>query len=166
MLDSLFNFADQLLRNLRVADVADMLLAAVLIYCALLWFGETTSRRMLVGVTLLGLVYLGARMFEMHLTSLAFHTGFTVLLLLLIVVFQEDLRRMFSRAASWISLSPRSSHSSSVVRPRRAQFCVSRPKDRRPDLCALHRTAGASSQRRRATRWRGQPRIVAVHFRS
>ena len=107
MIEQFLSSLKELLHNVRIADGVDILLIALLIYCALLWFGETTSRRMLVGVTLLGLVYLAARMFEMHLTSLAFHTGFTVLLLLLIVVFQEDLRRMISRAASWITLSSR-----------------------------------------------------------
>jgi DNA integrity scanning protein DisA with diadenylate cyclase activity len=41
----------------------------------------------------------------MYLTSLVFHTGFAVLVIVLIVVFQEDLRQMFERVAGWGSLS-------------------------------------------------------------
>ena len=109
----IIDFLDELWRNLRIADAFDILLIAALLYCALLWFGETTSRRMLVGVTLLALVYLAARMLDMRLTSLAFHTGLTVLLIVLVVLFQDDLRRMLTRATAWLSLSRNSKAASS-----------------------------------------------------
>ena len=109
MLQNVLSTVDELYRNFRVADALDILLIATLLYCALLWFGETTSRRMLIGATLLALVYLAARMFDMHLTSLVFQTGLTVVLILLVVLFQEDLRRMLARATVWLSLSRTSS---------------------------------------------------------
>ena len=105
MFEAATQFFTELIHNFRAVDAIDILLIAVPLYCALVWFGEATSRRMLAGVTVLAVIYLAARMFDMHLTSLVFHTGFTVLLILLIVVFQEDLRRMLSRLAVWMSLS-------------------------------------------------------------
>ena len=105
MLDTITSLLDEFRRNFRWVDAVDIFLIALLLYWALIWFGETASRRMLTGVTLLALVYLAARMFDMTMTSLVFHTGFTVLLILLIVIFQEDLRRMVSRSASWLTLS-------------------------------------------------------------
>jgi len=88
-------------RNFRVADAVDILLMSIVVYSALLWFQETASRRVLIGVSLLLVVYFAARAFNMYLTSLVFHTGFAVIVIVLIVVFQEDLRRMFERVAAW-----------------------------------------------------------------
>ena len=47
----------------------------------------------------------------MHLTSLAFHTTFAVLLFILVVVFQEDLRRMLERVSTLRSVKFRRSTS-------------------------------------------------------
>ena len=70
------------------------------LYAALLWFQRTASRGVLLGMALLTVVYFLARGLDMYLTSLAFHTTFAVLLFILVVVFQEDLRRLFERVSA------------------------------------------------------------------
>lgn len=105
MAELILSFLDEFRKNFRAADAVDILLMSILLYSALLWFRQTTSRRVLIGVTVLVVVYFLARTLDMHLTSLVFHTGFAVLLIMLIVVFQEDLRRMFENVAAWGSLS-------------------------------------------------------------
>lgn len=94
-------------RNFRPADAVDIFLMSVICYSALIWFQQAASRRVLIGVSLLMLVYFSARWFNMYLTSLVFHTGFAVIVIVMIVVFQEDLRRMFERVAAWGSLPRR-----------------------------------------------------------
>jgi uncharacterized protein (TIGR00159 family) len=104
MIDTILSFPDEFRQNFRVADAIDILLMAVFLYSALVWFKETASRRVLIGVSVLLVVYFVARVFDLYLTSLVFHTGFAVLVIVVIVVFQEDLRRMFERVAGWGSL--------------------------------------------------------------
>jgi uncharacterized protein (TIGR00159 family) len=57
------------------------------------------------GVSVLAVVYLLARVFDMYMTALVFQGVFAVLLVALVVVFQEDLRRLFERVATWGSLA-------------------------------------------------------------
>jgi DNA integrity scanning protein DisA with diadenylate cyclase activity len=47
------------------------------------------------------LLYFAARTFDMYLTSLVFQTAFTVILVVMVVLFQEDIRRVFERVAGW-----------------------------------------------------------------
>jgi len=103
-LDTAWSFFSEFWENFRVTDAVDILLMSVFLYSALAWFRETASRKVLIGVSVLVAVYGLARAFDMYLTSLLFHTGFAVLLIVLIVIFQEDLRRMFERVAAWGSL--------------------------------------------------------------
>lgn len=91
----------------RVADVLDVAFISVLLYAVLTWFRETTSRTVYVGLAILAAVYLLARAFDMFLTAMLFQAVFAVLLLALIVVFQEDLRRVFERIAALGTLRER-----------------------------------------------------------
>jgi uncharacterized protein (TIGR00159 family) len=101
MVETVLSFVDEFRRTFRIADGVDILLMSAFLYSALVWFKRTASRRVLIGMFFLFAVYLLARAFDMYLTSLVFHTGLAVLLIVLVVVFQEDLRRMFERFASW-----------------------------------------------------------------
>lgn len=99
------SFLRELVLSFRVADAVDIALIALILYAVLVWFRETTSRRMLVGVLVLVGVYFAARNFDMYMTSSLLHTGFTVVLIMLVVIFQEDLRRVFERIATFGSFA-------------------------------------------------------------
>jgi diadenylate cyclase len=104
MIETLLSMLEEFWRNFRPSDAVDILLMSVILYSVLLWFKETASRRVLIGVSLMLIIYFSARAFDMYLTSLVFHTGFAVLVIVMIVVFQEDLRRMFERVAAWAAI--------------------------------------------------------------
>ncbi len=87
-------------RYFRLADAVDIAVIAVFLYSGLLWFRETASRRVVVGVTTVGVLYFLARTFDLYLTSRLLHAGFAILLIVLVVIFQEDLRRAFERIAT------------------------------------------------------------------
>jgi uncharacterized protein (TIGR00159 family) len=110
MLQTLFYFFDELYRNFRLTDAVDIAIISVLFYSLLVWFKETASRQVVIGVTVLLVVYFLARAFDLYLTSLLFQAGFAVLVIMLIVVFQEDLRRALERMASWGPLTNQRSH--------------------------------------------------------
>jgi uncharacterized protein (TIGR00159 family) len=92
---------EELYRSFRVADAMDIALVAIVIYTVWTWFKETTSRWAFVGVALVAIVYFAARAIGMHMTVFLFQAVFAVLLIALVVVFQEDLRRAFERLAAF-----------------------------------------------------------------
>lgn len=87
--------------HLRLADVFDILVCAVLIYAALLWLRERTSYAVAVAFLVAGGLYISARYFEMYLTLQVFRLGLPVLVIVLVVVFQDDLRRAVERFFGW-----------------------------------------------------------------
>jgi diadenylate cyclase len=88
----------------RIQDFFDILIISTLIYVVLIWFKDTASRFVFAGISLLGVVYLFARLFHLYLTSLVLQGFFTILLIALVVIFQEDIRRFFERLATWGAL--------------------------------------------------------------
>lgn len=98
---------EELTRNVRIADLFDIGVISVCIYSAIVWFRRTTSRSVVIGVLLLTIVYFLARTFDLTMTSLLFQTVFAVLLVALVVVFQEEIRRAFERVAIWGSFRDR-----------------------------------------------------------
>ncbi len=115
MLQSLVTFFDAFRQHFRVVDAVDIVLISIVIYSALIWFRETASRRLIIGVSLLAIVYLLSRTFDMYLTSMLFHGFFAVVLVALVVVFAEDIRRLFERLANWGTLADLRSTDSSPL---------------------------------------------------
>ena len=93
-----------MLEGFRVQDFFDILIISTLIYVILIWFKNTASRFVFAGISLLGVVYILARVFHLYLTSLVLQGFFTILLIALVVIFQEDIRRFFERLATWGTL--------------------------------------------------------------
>ena len=93
--------------NLRISDLFDILLIAIFIYSVLLWFKRTASQRVVIGIGLMAVVYFLAKVFDLYLTLLLFRTFLAVLLVALVVVFQEEIRRGFERLALWGSFRGR-----------------------------------------------------------
>jgi uncharacterized protein (TIGR00159 family) len=82
-------------------DVVDILVASALFWGAILWLRRTRALPAFLGLAILGAVYLGARQLGLQLTARIFQGFSAVLLVLVVVVFQEDLRRMLERIGSW-----------------------------------------------------------------
>lgn len=100
-------WVEEVVRAFRFADAVDIALVATFLYAVLLWFKQTASRSVLVGVVLLALIYLFARAFDLYMTALLFQAVFAGLLVMLVVVFQEDLRRAFERLGAWGKIGER-----------------------------------------------------------
>ena len=94
------DFLQDFLRGFRVADAVDIGIVAVFLYSVLVWFLETAYRRMAEGVMAVLVLYFLAVKFNLYLTSQVLHAGLTILLIMLVVIFQDDLRAQFERLAS------------------------------------------------------------------
>jgi diadenylate cyclase len=101
VVEEVVSVLQELRENFRVVDAFDIAVIAVLLYGVLLWFRQSASRSVVVGVSAMMLLYFAARTFDMYLTSLVFQTAFTVILVVMVVLFQEDIRRVFERVAGW-----------------------------------------------------------------
>jgi diadenylate cyclase len=87
----------ELITRVRVADLLDIALIATLVYGIVLWVRRANSRFVLLGLGTLTCLYVAARVLGMYMTLFVFQLGFTVFLVALIVIFQEDIRRAFER---------------------------------------------------------------------
>lgn len=99
-----------ILQSLRFQDILDMTIIAIMISIVLIWFKDRASRFVLVGISLLGLIYLIARFFQLYLTTIVLQSFFAILLFVLVVIFQEDLRRFFERLAMWGGIRKKNLH--------------------------------------------------------
>lgn len=74
-------------------SVLDILLVAIVIYWLFILIRGTRAVRIVIGLSILYLVYLGAQVAELRLLSTLLQTGAVVGLFAIVVVFQPELRR-------------------------------------------------------------------------
>lgn len=124
--------------EVRPVDVLDVLLVSMLFYLVIVWMRRARAGLPLVGMAILGGVYLAARQLELHLTAWIFQGFFAIFVIILVVIYQRELRQLFERIAVF-GLARRSS----VDRPSSAtQDCLLRAvrefqKDRTGALIVL-----------------------------
>lgn len=96
---ALWNSALTVIKGIRIQDILDVTIIALMIFALLTWFKTRASRFVLIGITLLGGVYLAARFFQLFLTTIVLQGFFAISLFVLVVIFQEDLRGFFEKLA-------------------------------------------------------------------
>ena len=82
-------------------DLLGIALVAIFVWFGIRYFRTTRARAAFAGLGLLGAIYFVARGLELRLTEAVLQSFFTVLVLVLVVVFQEDLRRVFEQLGTW-----------------------------------------------------------------
>lgn len=83
----------------RITDVVDVAIVALMLWAALAWLRRARARIALAGVALAAAAFLIARQLELQMTVWILQGFFAVLVIVLVVVFQEDLRRLFEQIA-------------------------------------------------------------------
>jgi uncharacterized protein (TIGR00159 family) len=87
--------------QVRFVDVVDIALVTAIIYTSLVWIRRTQAWLVAAGMLILGAVYVVARTLELQLTAWIFQGVFAVFLVMIVVIFQEELRQMFEQVAVW-----------------------------------------------------------------
>ncbi len=85
------------LRSIGPADIVDIGLVTVVLYWVAHAFRGTRTAFVLIGIVVVGAFLLTARVAGLRLIAFLFEAFFTVILLVLVVIFQEELRRLFER---------------------------------------------------------------------
>ena len=89
-----------LIRSFYIADLFDVAVIAILIYSALFLFKQTRSLLILIGLGIVAIIYAAAQVFDLYLTSFVLESFFSVFFLVLVIIFQEELRRFFEFIAA------------------------------------------------------------------
>lgn len=87
------------LRYIHLKDLIDICVVGLLIWGAIAWARRVHAILALVGLLFVWLFYLAAMQLELQLTAWFFQGFFAALVIFLVVVFQDDLRRLFERIA-------------------------------------------------------------------
>jgi DNA integrity scanning protein DisA with diadenylate cyclase activity len=87
--------------EIRVADLLDIVVVAVLLYILAKWLLRRASLGVAVGLGLVLALYFAARFWSMYLTLAVFRGGAVLIVVVLAIVFQEDIRRGIERLAAW-----------------------------------------------------------------
>jgi len=91
--------------NIGIADVIDILVVAILLYTATAFLKQTRAAFIVRGIFILAAIYILARYLDLQLTAWIFQGFFAIFLIIIVVIFQEELRQIFERIAVW-SLRP------------------------------------------------------------
>jgi diadenylate cyclase len=86
-----------IIESLRVRDGVDILFMWVVIYYLYTWFHGTQAFKALVGLVVLGAIYMVARLWGLFLTTWSFQILWQVLVILLIILFQSEIRQALER---------------------------------------------------------------------
>ncbi|HEY3307480.1 MAG TPA: diadenylate cyclase CdaA [Desulfuromonadaceae bacterium] len=82
---------------IRLQDVADILIMTCLLYQLYSWFRKTRAIQVLLGLGVVTLIYFATRFLGLYMTSWVLQELGTVLIVLIIVVFQSEIRQALYR---------------------------------------------------------------------
>jgi uncharacterized protein (TIGR00159 family) len=95
------------LADLRIVDLLDVLLVAAVVWAGLRWL-RTRARLVLIGLVLLIGTTLLVRQLGLQLTAWVLQGFVALAVVVLVVVFQDDLRRFFEQIGRWgVRVRPR-----------------------------------------------------------
>lgn len=80
-------------------DIADIVFLTFVAYQLYVWFKETRALRVLIGLALLGGVYSLAKLWGLFLTTYVFQIFWQVLLILLLILFQSEIKQVLEKVS-------------------------------------------------------------------
>ena len=87
----------RMITHIRFQDVLDILFLTIVAYYLYLWFRGTKAFKALAGLIALGIIYTAARAWGLFLTTWMFELLWQVLIILLIILFQAEIRQVLER---------------------------------------------------------------------
>lgn len=97
----MMEYLRELFGSAQIIDFIDIGVITVFIYLLLVWFEQARARFVMIGLFILGSVYILARLFGLYLTTAVFQAFFAVFLIMVMIIFQDEFRRFFERIAVW-----------------------------------------------------------------
>ena len=89
------------LPSITIAEIIDIFLVAALLYTAVVWAQRTRAALVVRGILVFGGIYIIARFLELQMVAWIFQGFFAIFLIMIVVIFQEELRHLFEQTAVW-----------------------------------------------------------------
>ena len=86
-----------ILSNIGFPDILDILLISIVSYQLFIWFWGTKAFKALIGIVVLSGVFVLAKSWGLFLTTWVFQILWQVFVILLIILFQKEIRQMLER---------------------------------------------------------------------
>ena len=86
---------------ITISEVIDIFVVAILLYTAVVWAQRTRAALVVRGILVFGAIYIIARYLDLQMTAWIFQGFFAIFLIIIVVIFQEELRRIFEQLAVW-----------------------------------------------------------------
>jgi len=86
-----------IIANFKFQDLLDILFLTVVAYHLFIWFQGTKAFKALIGLLILGAVFTIARAGGLFLTTWVFQFLWQILVILLVVLFQSEIRQVLER---------------------------------------------------------------------
>jgi uncharacterized protein (TIGR00159 family) len=90
-----------LIKGISLSEVIDIILVAIVLYTAIVWAQRTRAAFVVRGIAILGVIYLIARQLDLQMIAMIFQAFFAAFLVMVVVIFQEELRQIFEQIALW-----------------------------------------------------------------
>lgn len=90
----------EILSTLTASEIIDLLLVTAMVFAAIVWLRGSRARFACGGVLVMTALYFLSRQFGLYLTSWVLQGFMAISVLLIIVVFDEDLKRLFERLST------------------------------------------------------------------
>ncbi len=128
-----------IITNLRIQDILDILFLTVIVYYLYVWFRGTKAFKALVGLLAMGIVFTLARFWGLFLTTWVFQILWQVLIVLIIILFQSEIRQVLERVNPLQVIGLRSNTRSADWIPKFANALFSMAKKKIGALIILER---------------------------
>lgn len=116
-ISSPFSAAYSVFYSVYIVDFIDILIIGILMYAALILFKNTKSFFILIGILMFAGLYIAAIIFNLYLTSIALQGFFGAFLVILVILFQQELRRFLEFAATrWRTILTKQKNHSIISR--------------------------------------------------
>jgi diadenylate cyclase len=80
-------------------DIVDILFLTLVAYQLYVWFRESRALRVIIGLVALGGIYSNAKFWDLFLTTWVFQILWQVLLILLLILFQAEIRQVLEKVS-------------------------------------------------------------------
>jgi uncharacterized protein (TIGR00159 family) len=87
--------------GITFSEIIDIIVVATLLYTAVVWAQRTRASLVVRGILVFGGIYIIARYLDLQMTAWIFQGFFAIFLIIIVVIFQEELRRIFEQLAVW-----------------------------------------------------------------
>lgn len=86
--------------NVYLTDLLDVAIITIFSYIAILFLKQARSLAAFIGISVLGIVYILAKTFHLYITAIILQSFFSIFIVVLVIVFQDELKRSFELIAT------------------------------------------------------------------